>query len=72
MKKSFKLDQLGCADCAAKMERKINKLDGVNDAKVNFLFAKLTLDAEDDKFDDVVEQADKIIKKIEPYCSIVR
>jgi copper chaperone CopZ len=72
MKNTFKLDQLGCADCAAKMERKINKLDGVNDAKVNFLFTKLTLDADDGKFDDIVDEADKIIKRIEPCCSIVR
>jgi hypothetical protein len=44
----------------------------VNDAKVNFLFTKLTLDADDGKFDDIVDEADKIIKRIEPCCSIVR
>lgn len=72
MKKSFKLDQLGCADCAAKMETKINKLDGVNDAKVNFMFSKLTLDADDAKFDSIVDQAQQTISKIEPDCKIVR
>lgn len=72
MKKSFKLADLGCADCAAKMERKINKLDGVNDAKVNFMFTKLTLDADDDRYDDIVDEAQKVISKIEPYCKIVR
>lgn len=72
MTKTFKLNQLGCANCAAKMERSISKMDGVNSAKVNFMFAKLTLDADDDKFPDIVDRAQAAISRIEPDCTIVR
>ena len=56
MKKTFKLIDLDCANCAAKMEAAIKKLDGVNDASVSFLSQKMTIDAEDDKFDEIVKQ----------------
>lgn len=72
MTKTFKLNQLGCANCAAKMERSISKMDGVNSAKVNFMFSKLTLDADDDKFPDIVNRAQAAISRIEPDCTIVR
>ena len=66
MKKHFKLIDLDCANCAAKMEAAIKKLDGVNDASVSFLSQKMTIDAEDDKFDEIVKQAVKVCKKVEP------
>jgi len=72
MTKTYKLDQLGCANCAAKMERKILGLKGVNGVKVNFMFSKLTLDADDARFDDIVDQAQAVISRIEPDCTIVR
>lgn len=71
MKKTFKLIDLDCANCAAKMEAAIKKLDGVNDASVSFLTQKMTIDAEDDKFDEIVKQAVKVCKKVEPDCEIV-
>ena len=71
MKKTFKLIDLDCANCAAKMEDAIKKLDGVNDASVSFLSQKLTIDAEDDKFDEIVKQAVKVCKKVEPDCEVV-
>ena len=70
MKKTFKLIDLDCANCAAKMEAAIKKLDGVNDASVSFLSQKMTIDAEDDKFDEIVKQAVKVCKKVEPDCVI--
>ena len=70
MKKTFKMRDLECANCAAKMECAINKLDGV-EASVNFMMQKITIDAPDDRFDDVMKQAAKICKKIEPDCEIV-
>ena len=70
MKKTFKLIDLDCANCAAKMEAAIKKLDGVNDASVSFLSQKMTIDAEDDKFDEIVKQAVKVCKKVEPDCMI--
>ena len=71
MKKTFKLIDLDCANCAAKMEDAIKKLDGVNDASVSFLSQKMTIDAEDDKFDEIVKQAVKVCKKVEPDCEVV-
>ena len=70
MRKVFKLQDLDCANCAAKMEAAIKKLDGVNDASVSFLSQKMTIDAEDDKFDEIVKQAVKVCKKVEPDCEI--
>ena len=71
MKKTFKLIDLDCANCAAKMEAAIKKLDGVNDASVSFLSQKMTIDAEDDKFDEIVKQAVKVCTKVEPDCEVV-
>ena len=71
MKKTFKLIDLDCANCAAKMEAAIKKLAGVNAASVRFLSQKMTIDAEDDKFDEIVKQAVKVCKKVEPDCEVV-
>lgn len=71
MKKSFKLRDLDCANCAAKMEDAIRKLDGVNSATVSFMTQKLTLDADDARFDEILQQAAKVCKKVEPDCTIV-
>ena len=71
MKKTFKLIDLDCANCAAKMEAAIKKMDGVNDASVSFLSQKMTIDAEDAKFDEIVKQAVKVCKKVEPDCEVV-
>ncbi|MGN0443589.1 MAG: cation transporter [Acutalibacteraceae bacterium] len=72
MKKVFKLDELDCANCAAKMENAINKLDGVEKATVNFMMKKLTIVADESVMDKIVDEAQRAIKKIEPDCVIVR
>lgn len=66
MKKTFKLEGLDCANCAAKMEDRINKLEGVNQATVNFMTNKLVIEGEDDKIEEIIESAKAIIKKLEP------
>ena len=71
MKKTFKLEDLDCANCGAKMEEAIKKIEGVNDASVTFLTQKLTIDADDARFDDIMKQAVKVCKKIEPDCTII-
>lgn len=71
MKKTFKMQDLECAHCAAKMEDAIKKLSGVHNASVSFLTQKLTLEAEDDKFDALAQECVKICKKIEPDCVVV-
>ena len=71
MKKKFKLQDLDCANCAAKMEDAIKKIDGVNDCTVSFLSQTLTLDADDARFDGILTQAVKVCKKVEPDCVIL-
>ena len=70
MKKKFELEDLDCANCAAKMEAAINKIDGVNSATVSLLAQKLTIDAVDDKFDEIMKEVVKVCKKVEPDCEI--
>lgn len=72
MTKRYKLIDLDCANCAAKMENAIKKIDGVQDAAVSFMTQKLTLDAEEDRFEEIMEQVVKVCKKVEPDCRIVR
>lgn len=70
MKKSFRLEGLGCANCAAKMEKAINEIDGVKEATVNFMTTKMVIEAEDEKMSEIVTASEKIIKKIEPDVTI--
>ena len=70
MKKRFNLTDLDCASCAAKMEQAIKKLPGVRDASVSFLTQKLTLDADDARFDAIVQEVVNVCKKMEPDCVI--
>ena len=72
MKKTFRLKDLDCANCAAKMERNIKKLDGVSDASVNFLTQRMTVDAEDSRFDEIMDEVVKLCRRVEPDCVIVR
>ncbi len=71
MKKTYSLEELDCANCAAKMEAAINKIDGVIAAKVSFMTQKLTIEADEKDFDKILKAAQKAIKKIEPDCRIV-
>lgn len=71
MKKVFKLQDLDCANCAKKMEDAINKLDGVESAAVSFISQKLTITADDARFDDIMKQVVKECKKVEPDCTII-
>ena len=71
MVKTFKLCDLDCANCAAKMEEAIKKLDGVNDASVNFMMQKMTIDAEDSRFDEIMKEVVTVCAKVEPDCKIL-
>ena len=70
MKKKFKLTDLDCANCAAKMEDAIKKLDGVNDASVSFMMQKMAIDADDARFDEIMKEVVEVCKKVEPDCII--
>lgn len=71
MKKTFMLEDLDCANCAAKMEDAVKRLDGVQSANISFMAQKLTLEAPDDRFDDILKKAQKTMKKIEPDVRVV-
>lgn len=71
MKKKFKLIDLDCANCAAKMEEGIKKIPGVTDANVSFMTQKMMVEADDEKFDEIMKEVVKVCAKIEPDCQIV-
>ena len=71
MKKKFKLQDLDCANCAAKMEESIKKIDGVNDAVVSFMTQKLEVEFEDGQDDKkVMAEVLKACREVEPDCKI--
>ncbi len=70
MKKVFKMIDLDCANCAKKMEDAINKIDGVEEATMSFMTQKLTIIADDARFDEIMKKAAAAVKKIEPDCRI--
>ena len=70
MKKVFELEDLDCANCAAKMEEAIKKIDGVHDASVSFMTRKMTIEADDAEFDAIMKKVVKICRKVEPDCEI--
>lgn len=70
MKKSFILEDLECAHCAAKMEDEIKKIKGVSECTLSFFAQKLTVEAEEADFDRIIKEIKKVIKKIEPDCTL--
>ena len=72
MKKVFQLQDLDCANCAAKMERAIAKIDGVNEVNVSFLTQRMAIDADETRFDEIMEKVVKTCRKVEPDCTICR
>ena len=71
MKKKFNLEDLDCANCAAKMEAAIKKIDGVEDAGVNFLTQKMYVSAPEERFDAIMKEVVAVCKKVEPDCRIL-
>ena len=70
MRKVIAMQDLDCANCAAKMEQNIKKIDGVISVSINFLAQKMTLEVADDSFDEVIAKIKAAIKKIEPDCKL--
>ena len=69
MKKRYKF-VVDCANCAAKVEAAVKKIDGVNDATVNFMAQKLVLDADDARCDEILKEVEAVAKKVEPDCEL--
>ena len=70
MKKKFKLTDLDCANCAAKMEDAIRKIEGVENASVSFMTQKMTIEAAEDQFERIMQEVVAVCKKVEPDCVI--
>lgn len=70
MKKTYKIVDLDCAHCAAKMEEKIKNIHGVINANVNFIAQKLTIEADDAVFEEIIQKAALICKEVEPDCTV--
>ena len=71
MKRTVKLQNLDCAHCAMKMEDALRKIDGVKSVSVSFIMQRMTIEADDDCFDKIIEQAKKVCKKVEPDCLLI-
>ena len=70
MKKKFKMEELDCANCAAKMEALIKKIPGVHDASINFLTQRLIIDADEDAFPEILKLAQKACDRVDDGCVI--
>lgn len=71
MRKTYKMQDLECAHCAAKMEAAIQQLPGVTKVSISFLTQKLTIEGDDAQFEQIVKQAAELCKKVEPDCKIL-
>ncbi len=70
MKMKFKIKGIDCANCAAELERAIQKIEGVTEASLSFMTEKLVMEIEDDRKDEVLKNLKKVVKKEEPDCTI--
>ena len=71
MKKIIKLENLDCANCATNMENAINKVEGVENATVNFMTQKIKLELDEKNYDTIMKEIKKVCKKVEPDCTLV-
>lgn len=71
MRKMYKMENLDCANCAAKMERAVAKIEGVQYININFMMQRMTIEASEAQFDSIMERVAKACKKVEPDCRIL-
>ncbi len=72
MKKNYRLENLDCANCAAKMERAVAKIDGVDSVSISFMGQRMSIDADESRFDKIMDDVVKACKRVEPDCKIIR
>ena len=66
MKKTYILDGLCCANCAAKMETGINKIEGIDKATISFLTSKLVIETAEEPTKVLLKKIEKVVHKVEP------
>ena len=72
MKKVYKLEDLDCANCAAKMERAVATIEGVESVSISFMGQRMAIDADEARFDEIMDKVVKACRKVEPDCRIIR
>ena len=71
MNKAFRFKNLDCADCAAKLERKLAEIDGINSISVNFIFQKMIVDFDETRKDEIFAKMKKTINDFEPDMGVM-
>lgn len=71
MKKVYKLEDLDCANCAAKMERAIARIDGVDAVSISFMAQRMSIEADESRLDEIMREVVKVCRKVEPDCRIL-
>ena len=72
MKKVYRLEELDCANCARKMQEAISKIDGVESVNISFMTQKMAIEADSERFEEILDEAQKFISRVEPDCRVVR
>ena len=70
MKKVIAMQDLDCANCAAKMEQAIRKIEGVQSCSINFMLQRMTLELNDANSEEIIKQVKAAVKKVEPDCRL--
>ena len=71
MRKTFKMQDLDCANCAAKMEDAIRKIDGVSYISISFMAQKMVIEADDSRFDAIMQDVSKAVRKVDKHCEVI-
>ena len=71
MKRIYNMENLDCANCAAKMEAKIKKIPGVTAANVSFFAQKLVLEGEESRWDEILDAASRAISSVDSDCRLL-
>ncbi len=66
------MENVDCANCAAKMEHAISKIDGVEKATISFMTQRLTLEFDETRLDEILDKAEKACQKVDEDCCIIR
>ena len=69
MKKTVKI-VIDCANCAAELERALEKIEGVDEVSINFMTQKMIIDIDDNNYQEIVKKIEKTKRKVEPDCEI--
>ena len=71
MKKTFKIEDLDCPNCAAKLEKAISEIEGVQKASVSFIAGKMIVEADEGDFADIIAKIPAVAKKTIPDCAVI-